>query len=1031
MYSQSSRRLNHRRSKDSLLAKINPSTRRRSGSVRDETETHPSVYSAPTPSFSGPPRAYAYPSTPYVGYDRSRVHFTLPTSPAPFSSEPIDATARERPYYGLSQPAVHTPAMTPSPQIPKNIPGPEEYVQFYWKTQDLLSELERLKYALRTVGTCGSGIQAIDSTYRSFERLQWMFGFNTYSLFPRPQDPRFSAFKTENDVYLSEFSRTFESISEALRLMEKAFEDYQVVYYENNTIYLLKCLQKRFKSEAMRSTLGKGGSYSSPSTIELKKRVQALLTAFIFKAIDALRKDLVKYREKGVPVISSAQEVRSTRYLNLTTIATFLSAVTAIFLPISAEQPDGALNVAVNTFLFASLTFSIASAINSLLALSWLKAIVRDPHSYMPFGVTACLNSGPMISLVVAAALFVVGLCLFVFSSSQHIITSITTVAFAGVYTICLLSLAVWLIYEKWQFRIVAGSGKTLTGTSPSMTILDWIVLWPQRIGEMLGSEDPSQLERGRFPGDSPFYLPITFQAEELYANNFLYGARPTPTPNLGRLDESQFDSRHKPTGVDSYPAHSKVSDNDVAPGGESLSSHNNPEPYGRPGYAPTEYPDGTDRLEDEPDSVGFEAGPVIVPIPPVDSQTYEAALFLPRDEITGEYEEVDTASDSRASNESRTSLPGLSYPPYGPGISVPSPMPVHLSENVMIIPTNPPTYVVPPGSYVAYGTQPVVGPSARAGDFTVYDPTPFTQSGSFIPPQIPFIPPRPMPTTAPVIPPMSGFYPTMLPNGFMPASYIPNSPEVPPAPSSNQTGGRRPSRQVHSEGRDDVRSESARENSVLSSARWYPYPNVPPRPSPSYSEWRGPLRRGSSQVRFTQPEVIQPRGHRSRADQSNISRAEGSTSIISEPFTAEPEQMDAAPDVHNIEAVSRLQRSRVPSSNLDSLQQRHRQTAQMSRPHDEHPSLSISGSRRSTVETDRALDGARDLERNVGRSSAIIDSDVDDHPPNLSERLSTVDEVTRSSLTDNLENLNSSGDSLATAPETMDPEEAERKASG
>lgn len=62
-------------------------------------------------------------------------------------------------------------------------------------------------------------------------------------------------------------------------------------------------------------------------------------------------------------------------YEVLLSVSTFLSAVTAATLALSASQSSPLYDV-VNFFWFTSLVFSIASVLNSLLALTWKHSIL-------------------------------------------------------------------------------------------------------------------------------------------------------------------------------------------------------------------------------------------------------------------------------------------------------------------------------------------------------------------------------------------------------------------------------------------------------------------------------------------------------------------------------------------------------------------------------------------------------------------------------------------------------------------------------
>ena len=78
-------------------------------------------------------------------------------------------------------------------------------------------------------------------------------------------------------------------------------------------------------------------------------------------------------------MIRQAQDFSSQRYLNLTTVATFLSSVTATTLQITTgdqQSVQSALSIIMNTMWFTSLVFSTASAVYSLLIMTWRQSPV-------------------------------------------------------------------------------------------------------------------------------------------------------------------------------------------------------------------------------------------------------------------------------------------------------------------------------------------------------------------------------------------------------------------------------------------------------------------------------------------------------------------------------------------------------------------------------------------------------------------------------------------------------------------------------
>ena len=73
--------------------------------------------------------------------------------------------------------------------------------------------------------------------------------------------------------------------------------------------------------------------------------------------------------------LADEKERATTRYLNITTIATFFSSVTATALQTSLSINAGsAVWDVVNLFWFISLVFSVSSGVSSLLGMTWRKS---------------------------------------------------------------------------------------------------------------------------------------------------------------------------------------------------------------------------------------------------------------------------------------------------------------------------------------------------------------------------------------------------------------------------------------------------------------------------------------------------------------------------------------------------------------------------------------------------------------------------------------------------------------------------------
>ena len=96
---------------------------------------------------------------------------------------------------------------------------------------------------------------------------------------------------------------------------------------------------------------------------EVCRVVSTLLHYKLYKASIALPQFLADEKERA-----------TTRYVNITTIATFFSSVTATTLQISISDSSSDLLNIVNFFWFLSLVFSVSSGVSSLLGMTWRKS---------------------------------------------------------------------------------------------------------------------------------------------------------------------------------------------------------------------------------------------------------------------------------------------------------------------------------------------------------------------------------------------------------------------------------------------------------------------------------------------------------------------------------------------------------------------------------------------------------------------------------------------------------------------------------
>ncbi|KLO19357.1 WD40 repeat-like protein [Schizopora paradoxa] len=229
------------------------------------------------------------------------------------------------------------------------------------------------------------------------------------------------------------FMRNLEDFSE---ITDEALKD-SISTFKNEVKYLssyMKDYQGQFKDNA------------------IKKFIHDVTEQHLGEPIEDVAISLSTFIETGIRAIRSAQTQAATNFLTLSTVGTFFSAVTATTLQFSFADASTTLQITVNSFWFCSLVFSIASVVNSLLAYMWEHALYRSPGRYAPWWVTNWIKRSPLVFLIISAAAFSVGLCLFAYSSNQNIITSTLTTVFTSISSIGLVSVTLWFGCEKWAY---------------------------------------------------------------------------------------------------------------------------------------------------------------------------------------------------------------------------------------------------------------------------------------------------------------------------------------------------------------------------------------------------------------------------------------------------------------------------------------------------------------------------------------------------------------------------------------------------
>ncbi|KAG2064611.1 hypothetical protein BDR04DRAFT_1162387 [Suillus decipiens] len=288
------------------------------------------------------------------------------------------------------------------------VAGSELFNKFERRINSLNKELRDLANTARQLG---SSVGILSSTFRLQERLVkllFLFRENAATLFPRKisRQPR----ETLVNPNLMDRQRTWRGQRPPLRpIHDEGFDPKsfpgQFASFAEDIVTFLNCLNEfpEFTDEAVNTSTRAfevdlkywasclqeyKGSVStwacighSSQLVSGQFRYPAVqryihdLTTEIGEHVDSIIVNLSMFIEIGVPTIWFAQQHATGNLLNLSTIATFFSAVTATTLQFSYQLTDGVLEKSVNAFWFSSLVFSIAAAVNSLLGLTWKQAM--------------------------------------------------------------------------------------------------------------------------------------------------------------------------------------------------------------------------------------------------------------------------------------------------------------------------------------------------------------------------------------------------------------------------------------------------------------------------------------------------------------------------------------------------------------------------------------------------------------------------------------------------------------------------------
>ncbi|KAN0131941.1 WD40 repeat-like protein [Lactarius tabidus] len=355
--------------------------------------------------------------------------------------------------------------------------GADAFNRFQRRVNDLDKELRTCVNATRQLGSSVAILASVFQLRDRLAQISFLFRENAASLYPRKvvrlareslvgrsKLPRrrlarqrtsqargrrrleldklnLEDFPQHLELFASDLSTFSYSLNEFPEFADKAI-DAPIIAFEDDLKYWASCL------------IAYEGKLRSPA---VQRYLHEVMTD-VGEHLSSVSAALSMFIEVGIPTIRFAQQHVASNFLNLSTIATFFSAVTATTLQYSYQNVGTGIADAVNAFWFTSLVFSIAAAVNSLLGSTWWQAVYRSPGHHVPWWVLIWLKRSPLVFLVLSVACFSIGLVLFTYSSRQSYTVSVITTVFTAFSSFGLVAVSMWFIFERWVFMRHRGS---------------------------------------------------------------------------------------------------------------------------------------------------------------------------------------------------------------------------------------------------------------------------------------------------------------------------------------------------------------------------------------------------------------------------------------------------------------------------------------------------------------------------------------------------------------------------------------------
>ncbi|KAI0092807.1 hypothetical protein BDY19DRAFT_926398 [Irpex rosettiformis] len=356
------------------------------------------------------------------------------------------------------------------------VTGAEVYIKFEEQVKELDAELRKLGNKARALGR-SAGILAASTRLRErLGRVLYLFRENAQTLFPEEikehihvhhtpvkhirrwktknfldhtiniQTPLLDDSNSKHDTLAQEFwqfSKDVITLFECFGQYPEFLEELPDFSLAEDLQVWAKLLLENFEHEFATVAFQQ---FLFDSMVDIGSRLEMLARHFIqvFTTI-------------GIPTVKASQDHGVSNLQNQTIVATLFAGIATGMIQVFSTGDTGGLHDWIVLLWYMTLIFSVASAVNGLLHLSWMQAIYRSPDSHVPWWVLIWLKRFPLVFLVLAVGCFFVALILFALTPQQNRQTLIVTIALSSCSCFGLVAVSSWFSCELIVYSVYGG----------------------------------------------------------------------------------------------------------------------------------------------------------------------------------------------------------------------------------------------------------------------------------------------------------------------------------------------------------------------------------------------------------------------------------------------------------------------------------------------------------------------------------------------------------------------------------------------